>query len=94
MRDLIGLKVKMDRPVDRDRPRCRNVCIIGAGKGPHARRAPLRGSQSTSWLVVEINWQWIERVASRFGAPTTPIVVRKAHTFEEGEAPDTNANSQ
>jgi len=36
MRDLIGLKVKMDRPVDRDRPRCRNVCIIGAGKGPHA----------------------------------------------------------
>ena len=90
MRDLIGLKVKMDRPVDRDRPRCRNVCIMVPAKA----RTPLRGSQSTSWLVVEINWQWIERVASRFGAPTTPIVVRKAHTFEEGEAPDTNANSQ
>ena len=33
---LVGLKVKLDRPVDRERPCCRNVCTIGAGRGPHA----------------------------------------------------------
>jgi len=33
---IIGLKIRMDRPVDRERPCCRNICIISAGKGPHA----------------------------------------------------------
>ena len=32
-------------------------------------------------------------VVTRFGAPTTPIVVRKSHTFEEG-APEIEPNSQ
>jgi hypothetical protein len=33
---LIGLRVKLDRPVDRDRPCCRNFCTISFSKGPHA----------------------------------------------------------
>jgi hypothetical protein len=36
---------------------------------------------------------WIEQIATRFGAPSTPIIVRKAHTFEE-EAPPTEPNSR
>jgi hypothetical protein len=34
--------------------------------------------------------QWIGSVITRFGAPTTPIVVRRTHTYEE-EAPDTES---
>jgi hypothetical protein len=30
-------------------------------------------------------------VVTRFGAPTTPIVVRKSHTYQE-EVPDTDPN--
>jgi hypothetical protein len=33
---LLGLRVRLDRPADRERPCCRNVCIIGAARGPHA----------------------------------------------------------
>jgi len=80
---VVGLKVKLDRPVDRERPCCRNICIVGtayeltcADCGQH------RGGVSKSTA------QWIEHVVTRFGAPTTPIVVRKSDTYEE-EAPGT-----
>jgi hypothetical protein len=29
---ILGLKVRLDRPIDRDRPCCCNICIIGPGK--------------------------------------------------------------
>jgi len=90
---LVGLQVvKLGRPVDRERPCCRNICTIGAGKGSHA--GALRCSdcgQHRGWIS-KSTATWIETVVTRFGAPTTPIVVRKAHTFEQ-EAPDTDTNS-
>jgi hypothetical protein len=83
---LVGIKVQLDRPVDRERPCCRNICIIGIGKGPHAGALDCADcGQHRGWLS-KPTAQWIEQVVTRFGAPTTPIVVRKAHTFEE-EAP-------
>jgi hypothetical protein len=84
---LIGLKVKLDRPIDRDKPCCRNICIIGPGKGPHAY--DLRCSvcdQHRGWLS-KSTAQWIEHVISRFGVPTTPIVVREATKFPNPELP-------
>ena len=33
---LVGLEVKLDRRVDRERPCCTGICIIKAGTGPHA----------------------------------------------------------
>jgi len=88
---LIGLKVKLDRPVDRERPCCRNISIIGAGKGPHAGELHCADcGQHRGWLS-KPTAQWIVHVVTRLGAPTTPIVVRKAHTFEE-EAPPTETN--
>jgi hypothetical protein len=86
---LVGLKVRLERPVDRDKPCCRNICVIGAGKGPHA--AELRCAdcnQRRGWLS-HSTASWLEHVATRFGAPPTPIVIRKAHTYEQQEAPDT-----
>ena len=38
---LIGLKVRLDWPVDRERPCCRNICIIAAGNGLSAQLAAL-----------------------------------------------------
>jgi hypothetical protein len=92
MNKLTGLKIKLDRPVDRERPCCFNICAIDPGKGPHAGELNCSGcGRHRGWLS-KPTAQWIERIARRFGAPTTPIVVRKAHTFEE-EAPDTEPNS-
>ena len=83
---LTGLRIKLDRPVDRDRRCCRNICTIGPGKGPHAGELTCTDcGQHRGWLS-KTTAHWIEDVISRFGAPTTPIVVRKAHIFEE-EAP-------
>ena len=82
---ITGLKVRMDRPIDRDRPCCRNICIIGAAKGPHAGALHCADcGQHRGWLS-KYSADWIAHVATRFGAPNTPIVVRKAHTFQEQE---------
>jgi hypothetical protein len=84
---LLGLRVRLDRPVDRERPCCRNICIIGPAKGPHAGELHCADcGQHRGWLSKSTG-QWIEHVATRFGAPTTPIIVRKAHTFEEEALP-------
>jgi hypothetical protein len=82
---LIGLKVRLDRPVDRERPCCRNICTIGAARGPHAGELICADcGQHRGWLS-KPTAQWIEHVVTRFGAPEV-ITVRKAHTFQE-EAP-------
>jgi hypothetical protein len=89
---LVGLTVKLDRPVDRERPCCHNVCTIGAGKGPHAGELICAScGRHRGWLS-KPTAQWIEHVVTRFGAPTTPIVVRKSHTYQE-EAPPTDTNT-
>ena len=63
-----------------------------ARQGTTCRRARLRGlRQHRGWLS-KSTAEWIASVITKFGAPTTPIVVRKGHTFEE-EAPRTNASS-
>jgi hypothetical protein len=83
---LVGLRVKMDRPVDRDRPCCRNFCTIGHAKGLHAGELICADcGQHRGWLS-KPTAHWIESVITRFGAPTTPIVVRKSQSCEE-EAP-------
>jgi hypothetical protein len=93
MNSLIGLKIKLDRPADRERPCCRNVCcIIDAGKSLHAGAFQCADcGQRRGWLS-KPTAQWIEQVVTRFGAPSTPIVVRKAHTFQE-ETPTTEPES-
>jgi hypothetical protein len=89
---LIGLRVKLDRPVDRERPCCLNICTIGAARGPHAGELICAGcGQHRGWLS-QTTAQWIANVVTRFGAPTTPIVVRGS-TFKQEEAPDTNPNT-
>jgi hypothetical protein len=83
---LIGLKVKLDRPIDRERPCCLNICTIGAARGPHAGELRCAScGQHRGWLS-KSTAQWIEHVATRFGAPTTLIIMRMSST-ERREAP-------
>ena len=91
---LIGLKVKLDRPIDRERPCCLNICTIGPARGPHAGALTCTGcGQHRGWLSRETA-RWIALVVLKFGAPNGPILVRKAHVFTTEEAPPAETNSQ
>jgi len=91
---LIGLKVKLDRPADREQPCCNNICVISAGKGPHAGALHCADcGQHRGWLSKETA-SWITAVVAKFGAPNGPILVRKAHVFTTEEAPPAETNSQ
>jgi hypothetical protein len=83
---FVGLCIRMDRPVDRNRRCCRNLCTITPAKTPHAGELICADcGQHRGWISNETVY-WIESVIARFGAPTTPIMVRSFHTCEE-EAP-------
>jgi hypothetical protein len=85
---LTGLQVKLDRPIDRERPCCKNICVVGPSKGPHAGELRCADcKQHRGWLS-KPTARWIEHVAARFGAPLTPVVVRQL-TLEHQEAPAT-----
>jgi hypothetical protein len=87
---ILGLKVQLARAADRDRPCCRNICIIEAGREPYAGKLRcVDCNRARGWLS-KVTADWIEQVAACFGAPTTPIIVRRAHLFQEGEAPHQN----
>jgi hypothetical protein len=77
----MDLKIKLDRPIDREHPCCRNICIVGTTYELTCTDCGQHRGQ-----LCKTTAQWIEHVATRFGAPTTPIVVRRVHAFGE-EAP-------
>jgi hypothetical protein len=80
---LLGQHVKLDRPIDRERPCHGNICSIGPGKAPHAGELLCaQCGRHRGWLS-KATAGWIESVVSRFGAPTSPIVVRRAHSYQE-----------
>jgi len=82
---LVGLKVKLDRPVDRDHPCCNNICVIGPGKGPHAGALNCADCGQHRRWISKPTAAWLEHVVTRFGAPTTPIIVRKSEEVPPAE---------
>jgi hypothetical protein len=73
MNKIAGLKIKLDRLVDRKRPCCKNICIITAGGEPVCADC----GQHRGWFS-EKTTRWIEHIATRFGAPETITVHRDA----------------
>jgi hypothetical protein len=70
------LRVRLDRPTDRDRPCCSNIAVVGAGKGQHA--ASLRCTNCGAhrgWLRRE-TLNFLTSLSQRFGAPAEPITLR------------------
>ena len=78
---IIGVRIKLDRPIDRERPCHSNVCVIGPGKEPHAGELVCADcGRHRGWLS-KATANWIESAIGRFGAPTSPIVVRRGHSM-------------
>jgi hypothetical protein len=80
--DLFGnpvmppLRVRLDRQIDRDKPCCNNVAIVGPGKAQHA--AELRCETCDAhrgWLRREA-LNFLTDLSQRFGAPAEPIILR------------------
>jgi len=85
---LTGKRVKLDRPIDRERPCCNNICVIGAAIGPHAGELLCAGCGKHRGWISKATGGWIESVIDRFGAPTSPIVIRRGHTYYEEVPPE------
>ena len=80
---LIGLRVKLDRPSDRDRTCCASICIIGPPSGPHAGSLKCEICNEHRGWISKSTAAWVENVIGKFGAPSTPIIVRKSHIQQE-----------
>jgi hypothetical protein len=80
---LIGLQVQLDRPTDRAKPCCRNICVIRAGKGPHAGALHCATCDRFRGWLSQTSAQWIENTIARFGVPITPLVVRESHNSQD-----------
>jgi len=91
--DLFGnpvtpvLLVRLDRQIDRDKPCCDNVAIVGPGTAQHA--AELRCANCDAhrgWLRREA-LDFLTDLSQRFGAPAEPIILRDSsigdHTMTE-----------
>jgi hypothetical protein len=80
---LTGIHIKLDRPIDREQPCCRNVCVVGRPRGPHPGELTcVDCGQHRGWLG-KVTGTWLEDVIEQFGMPNVPIVIRKSHTFQE-----------
>jgi uncharacterized protein YbaR (Trm112 family) len=82
MSALVGLKVKLDRPVDREQPCCNNVCIIDAGEEPHAGALYCADcGQHRGWLSkptaasLERAWSEINEDSGRAASSTVEALV-------------------
>jgi hypothetical protein len=81
MADLLGsepsLRVQLDRRIDQRTHCCgSNIATIHIGRGPHA--AELRCADCGAhrgWMPQEAH-AFIKKTAEKFGAPTTPIILR------------------
>jgi hypothetical protein len=75
----IGMTVKLDRDIDRQRPCHDNLAVIRPGKPPHAGelRCATCGAHR-GWLPQTV-LNFITETARRFGAPPEPIIVRQQH---------------
>jgi hypothetical protein len=72
----IGLRVKLDRTIDRIRPCCDNIATVDYGRAHHA--AALRCSKCgrhRGWLPRQ-GFEFLTNLAQRFGAPAEPIILR------------------
>jgi hypothetical protein len=90
----IGLRLKLDRTVDRLRPCHGNIATVDHGRGVHA--AGLRCCQCgqfRGWLPRE-GFQFLTDLTQRYGASTEPIILRDQqigdHIMADKQYDDTN----
>jgi hypothetical protein len=87
------MRVRLARTVDRAKPCCSNIAIVGPGKAQHA--AELRCESCGAfrgWLPREA-LEFITATAERFGAPLEPITLRDSTIGGQHMAEYDNTNS-
>ena len=68
--------VRLDRSTDRKRPCCENLATLRPGKGPHGAELRCAGcGRHRGWLPKQAT-EFLDDIASRFGNPAEPIVLR------------------
>src|SRR6266481_1500172 len=84
----IGMMVRLTRDIDRQKPCCDNLAIVGPGKPPHAGELRCAGCNAHRGWLPQATLNFIIDMTGRFGAPPEPIVLRqqqkeKAMAFEQ-----------
>jgi hypothetical protein len=84
---VIGMKVRLDRAVDRALGCHDNIALIHPGSGPHA--AQLRCAECNrhrGWLA-KPTADFLSSTVTMFGVPSEPFVIRDASPAHAGENP-------
>jgi hypothetical protein len=73
---LFGLRVKLERNIDKTRPCHRNVATVHPGKGPHAGELRCADcDRHRGWLSKEAGTRLLA-VIEKFGVPLEPLIIR------------------
>jgi hypothetical protein len=73
----IGMMVRLDRDIDRQKPCCSNTAVIRPGKAQHAGELRCATcNKHRGWLPQTV-LNFITETTQRFGAPPEPVVIRQ-----------------
>jgi hypothetical protein len=74
---IVGITIRLDRPIDHERPCCDNLVIITAGTLHRGRIRCAACGHDRGWLS-GTTIDFIEQVSRRFGAPSLIILKRNS----------------
>ena len=73
---LVGIKVKLDRDIARQKPCCENVTTLRPGKARQAAELRCASCGSHRGWLPRAALDFLTTTSTRFGAPAEPIVLR------------------
>ena len=77
MSPLFGQRVKFDG--ERCCPQCGNkIAVIGRSVGPHYAELRCVGCSAHCGWLSKSTASWLETIIRKFGAPLTPIILRRS----------------
>jgi len=74
----VGIKVKLDRDIDRAKPCCDSIAVIYPGKAQHAGEFRCAGCGSHRGWCSHATRNFIFSTVWRWGAPDAPVTVRQS----------------
>ena len=74
---IVGMTIRLDRPIDHERPCCDNLVIITAGTLHRGRIHCAACGRDRGWLS-GTTIDFIEQVSRRFGAPSLITLKRNS----------------
>ena len=66
---LIGTKVRLDRNIDRAKPCCKNIAVVGQGKAQHAGELRCADCDRHRGWLPRSALDFLTTLSTRFGAP-------------------------